>query len=482
MPTLLDGFSNRLAFILNDYVTTPTRLQEFLANPIKSMLAYLFFSKQITSELALNQEKHTIAGNFSVLYLPQIGERTIKQRAKEIRENPMLSALELSPLFFSVTEHAVDGVTMLMDARLVDTKETRSRNLDVLVHELNKKLSELQTKRAGHKQGQLEGIFVANLAAVNLMINFYNKIAIHLVANFDAIDEQSDYYLRLMHFASTFMRDFAYDRELARYSEENKIEIPPEHFLGTGAHKLSSRDRDYKLRVLFNSLTYISLVYSQMRLLKLVQENPELKLTGNHARILAMVLPEFKEGMDIASVTAKVHTNLHIELYAYEQLIRREIAVIVDKNAHNADMLHNLSKEFPPSLQAAKLDYAEPEVEETEEADIGIASNDQAATLALDTTTEALLPVVESLNSPEARLKDYEGLSVCSSEALERPELIMRARSVFTPQLTPQWGLEVGKHKTDFLTPQCGTYFAKSGNKRINVSPPPPSPKFTLVG
>ena len=152
----------------------------------------------------------------------------------------------------------------------------------------------------------------------------------------------------------------------------------------------------------------------------------------------------------------------------------KEINSISHKSTYNAKMLANLAKEYPSVLQPAVLDYDQAGVDEHNDDEV------EEMEVFVD-KKERLLPVIELLNKHGARFKDYDGLSESGSEILEHPGRIMRAKSAFTPQLTPQWGLEVTKNKERVLTPQCGPNFARSGHKRINVSPAPTHHNFTVV-
>lgn len=488
MPTLLDdGFSHRVFYILNDYVSTPTKLQEFLQNRFKRMLAYIFYSKQIIAELALNEAKHEIAGNFSVLYLPEIGPSTILQRARQYRKTPTLNALDLEPAYFAVEPGQEEWLVTYLDARLLDTQETRRRNLDVLAKELSARLAMLDETRAGHKIGQLEGIFGANLAALNLMINFYNKIAIHLVEDFDAIDQNSDYYLRLFRFTAEYLRDFAYDRSLSRYSEQHKIKIAPEHYLGSGAEKLPPMVQDFKLRVLYNSLVYSSLAYSQTRILRLIKQDPTVILSHQYARILRYLFTGITDGTDITNMIPRALQELHMNITAFDMLIRREIASVPDKNSNNIARLGRLADEYPCGLQPANV-YVDVENTVTEEAVTECEVDPYAATsaspndeiepcdpLVIDPNHEALPPVFLHAD-PEKRQMDYAlNVSECGSEG---PEEIARAQSAFTPQLTPLWR-NVYKAGENIFTPQCGLYPKHKLNGK--VSPAPTLPATRLV-
>lgn len=484
MPTLLDGFSHRLAFILKDYVETPTRLQEFIQNPFKRMLAYLFFNKQVTTELALNEAKHTIAGNFSVLYLPQIGEQTIKLRAAEHRNTPTLNALDFAPVLLTVPEGREDALITLIDARLLDTNETRKRNLDVLARELTEKLILLEERRAGHKEGQLEGILAANLAAVNVIINFYNQVAIHLIEDFDAIDHNSDYYARLMRFTAEYLRDFAYDRSLSRYSEQHKIKISSEHYLGSGAEKLPPHIQDYKLRVLYNALVYSTLAYSQVRVLLLVKESPDVVLGGKHARILTHAFNGITDGTDITNHIPRYLPTLYTSLSAYDMLKRKEIGNVPFKNSSYSERLYSFDHEYPRLPAAAKCEEAaavdaDQYIEDTVASVVAARDNEVEPCESMVNTPRAeVIPLILHHSDPEKRLMEYAvNVSECGSE--DGPEEIERAKSAFTPQLTPLW--QDLKTKYTIFTPPCGVLYGKNkGHGKASPAPVVPTNRMVV--
>lgn len=357
MPDLLSILRPSFAEFIQSYINSKSKVEEFVETSRWSPVARLFVGHWLSQEIALSEEKHSRASNFFKSYL----------------KNPIMNPhpfMTLSRLFSSVERRSSNLSAISNASRLGDlpgvrlagtpsqgnyvTQASKDRDLDYFSRGLHIELNKIAELRKKHKPGKYEALLQGMSASTNIMIRFYNKIAIKMWRDLDPdnVNMGGDPYLQWIQFTAEILCKIAYDRQLVIYSQEHQIHLNPIFYMGTGVESMDTVVRDTIFQLIYNSLHLLVEKHTQLFIFKLIQENSDYILTQMERDILGIRYTELPGLMSPNDADIEIR-NIFLEINIILNLIKENLGKI----PFNTTISENISRLNALEINCPTLNY-----------------------------------------------------------------------------------------------------------------------------
>lgn len=356
MPDLLSILRPSFAEFIQSYINSKSKVEEFVDTSRWSLVARLFVGHWLSQEIELYEQKHFKAKKFSESYLehrimrPPPSVIVFRVFSSE-RRGSNLSAV-------SSTSRLGDQPGVQLAAtptqRNYVTEASKDRNLDYFSRGLHRELIEIAALRKKHKPGKYEALLQGMSASTNIMMRFYNKIAIKMWRDLDPdnVNIGSDPYLQWVQFTAEILCKIAYDRQLAIYSHEHKIQLNSIFYMGTGMESTNPVVRDTIFQLIYNSLHLLVEKHTQLFIFKLIQENSDYILTQMERDILEIRYTELPGLMQPEAADIEIR-NIFLEINIILNLIKENLGKI----PFNTTISENISRLNALEINCPTLNY-----------------------------------------------------------------------------------------------------------------------------